>query len=370
MRRVRSQCNVAAMHPSNDRGARVVRAAMVGLGSWGQTLVTSVQGQCEALRFTSGYTRTPSKVEGFCAEQGINLAPSFDALLSDASIDAVVLATPNSQHEEQIKRAARAGKHVFVEKPVALDARGVAAAIEATRDAAVVLGVGFNRRFHPSVRELRKRVRAGGVGIVGSMIAELTATTGLYRAADSWRVDPREEPAGAMASIGVHLVDAMIDVVGRISEVHCIVEQRAAAHCSDTTTLLAKFENGATGLAFCSFAMARNFRLAVYGSEGFAEVLTPTMDVFRFVPAQKGRASHLARAPEAEEIATPHFNSTTEELAQFANAILTGEPYPVPLEDVLHNAYVFDAAVESARIKAPVRVGDRIEIASSEPSSQ
>jgi predicted dehydrogenase len=335
---------------------KVVRAAMVGLGSWGQTLVNSVQGKCDEIRFTAAHTRTPAKAEDFCSQHGMRLAPSFEALLEDDAIDAVVLATPNSQHEAQIKLAAAAGKHVFAEKPVALERRGVESAIRATVEAGVVLGVGFNRRFHPSIRELRARVKQGRLGAIGSIIAELTATTGLYRPADTWRVDPAEEPAGAMASIGVHLVDAMIDIIGRISEVHCVVEQRAAPHCADTTSLLLKFENGVTGLAFCSLAAARNFRLAVYGAEGFAEVVTPTMDVFRFIPAVQGRASHLARIPDPEEITTPHFNSTTEELAQFAKAILTGEPYPVPLDDVMHGACVFDAAVESARIKAPVKV--------------
>jgi predicted dehydrogenase len=333
-----------------------VRAAIVGLGSWGQTLVHSVQGKCAEIRFTAAHTRTPAKVEGFCREHELALAPSFQALLADETIDALVLATPNSQHEAQIKQAASAGKHVFAEKPVALDRHGVEAAIRATREAGVVLGVGFNRRFHPSMAELRRRVKAGRLGAIGTMIAELTATTGLYRAADSWRVDPAEEPAGAMASIGVHLVDAMIDVIGRVSEVHCIVEQRAVQYCPDTTTLMLKFENGVTGLAFCSFAMARNFRVAVYGSQGLAEVLMPTMDVFRFVPAQQGRASHLASAPAPEEILTPKFNTTTEELAQFGRSILEGKPYPVPLEDVMHNACVFDAAIESARVKAPVKV--------------
>ena len=120
------------------------------------------------------------------------------------------------------------------------------------------------------------------------------------------------------------------------------------------------FENGVTGLAYCSVAAARNFRLAVYGSEGYAEVVTPTMDVFRFMRAIEGRASHLARTPDAEEIATPGFNSATAELAQFARCILNREPYPVPLAEVLHGVCVFDAAVESARIKQPVMVLDGI----------
>ena len=336
----------------------MLRAAIVGLGSWGRTLVTWVQGQCADLRFTAGYTRTPGKAESFCRQHGIRLAGSLEELLADAAIDAVVLATPNSQHAEQIQQAARAGKHIFVEKPIALDRHGAHAAIRAAQDAAVVLAVGFNRRFHPSIRELRKRVRSGRLGAIGAISAELTATSAFYRSGDSWRVDPKEEPAGAMAGIGVHLVDGMIDIIGRIREVYCVVQQRAGPHGDDTTSLILNFENGVTGLAFCSIAAARNFRLAVYGAKGFAEVLTPTMDLFRFIPAVEGRASHLARIPDAEEIETRGFNSTTAEMAQFAACILERQPYPVPLDEVLHGACVFGAAVESARIKQPVMVSN------------
>ena len=334
----------------------MLHAAIVGLGSWGRTLVSSVQGQCAEISFTAGYTRTPQKAASFCSQHGIKLADSWEALLADAAVDAVVLATPNSQHAEQIQQAARAGKHVFVEKPIALDVRGAQDAVRAAMKAGVVLAVGFNRRFHPSIRELKARVQSGRLGAIGSVIAELTATSAFYRTSDSWRTDPLEEPAGAMAGIGVHLVDGMIDIIGRIREVYCAVRQRAGPHGDDTTSLILNFENGVTGLAFCSIAATRNFRLAVYGARGFAEVLTPTMDLFRFIPAVEGRASHLARIPDAEEIVTPGFNSTTAELVQFARCVLERKPYPVPLDEVLHGVCVFDAAVESARINRPVMV--------------
>jgi predicted dehydrogenase len=125
-----------------------IRAAIVGLGSWGQTLVSSVQGRCPELKFTAACTRTPSKVEAFCRQHDLRVT-TFDNVLADRNVDAVVLATPNSQHEEQIKLAARAGKHVFTEKPVALDRGGVKAAIRATREAGVVFGVGFKTSVFP-----------------------------------------------------------------------------------------------------------------------------------------------------------------------------------------------------------------------------
>jgi predicted dehydrogenase len=163
-----------------------------------------------------------------------------------------------------------------------------------------------------------------------------------------------------MAGIGVHLIDGMIDTVGRIAEVYCVVTQRAVAYGPDTTSLLLTFENGATGLAYCSAAAARNFRFAVYGSKGYAEVLGATMERFRYVPAVQGRASHLAKPPEGDVIDTGYVNTTTEELRQFGQSIADGTPYPVPLADVMHGACVFDAAVESAQTRRPVRVPENV----------
>jgi predicted dehydrogenase len=334
----------------------MLRAAIVGMGSWGQTLVASVQGKSEQLKFTAGYTRTPAKAEEFCRNHGIRMVGSYEEILADPEIDAVLLATPNSQHSAQVVQAAAAGKHVFCEKPFTLDRAGARTAIDAANKAAIVLAVGFNRRFHPSIVELRNRVHAGRFGVIASVIAELTATSAFYRPRESWRWSAVEEPAGAMAGIGVHLVDAMIDLVGPVGEVHCTSVQRAQGHGEDTTSLLLKFENGVTGLAFGSIAATRNFRLAVYGAKAFAEVLTPTMDTFRFLPAVEGKASHLAEVPQPETIEHRGVNTARLELEQFAQCVLDGSVYPVPLDDVYHGVCVFEAAVKSAASGLPVAV--------------
>jgi predicted dehydrogenase len=326
----------------------MLRAAIVVLGSWGQTLVGLVQGRSENLRFTRAYTPNASKAQAFCSAQGIGLAESYDAVLADPAVDAVVLATPNSQHESQVRQAAAAGKHIFVEKPLALTHAGARTALAAVERAGVTLGVGLNRRFHPSMRELQRRVTSGELGTIGSVIAELTATTGFHRPAGSWRTRPEEEPAGAMASIGIHLVDAMIWMLGRVRDVHCIAGHRGGPHGNDTTSLLLRFESGATGHAYCSVVAARNFRFAAYGTKGFAEVLTPGMDTFRFLPATAERASHLAPLPAAEVIETPGFQSVAETLAQFARCARERQPFPVAGDDILHGVAVLEAAVRSA----------------------
>jgi predicted dehydrogenase len=148
----------------------MLRAAIIGLGRWGRSLVSSVQDNPD-VRFVVGHTRTRSRAEEFCRDNGVRLVDNFDAVLSDSAVDAVVLATPHSQHAQQIKRAAEAGKHILVEKPITLDLASARSAVAAARQAGVMLAVGFCRRFHPSVGELRQRLCDGRLGKVVGMVA-------------------------------------------------------------------------------------------------------------------------------------------------------------------------------------------------------
>src|SRR5207247_8486076 len=143
----------------------MIRAAIVGIGRWGRTLVGSIQGKSSAIRFTSGHNRTRAHAEAFCAEHGLKLSDSLDAILADPAIDAVVFATPHSQHGPQVERAAAAGKHVFMEKPFTLDVKSAEAALAAVARAGVVLGVAYPRRFHPAMIELKTRLTDGRLGL-------------------------------------------------------------------------------------------------------------------------------------------------------------------------------------------------------------
>src|SRR5438067_10087318 len=158
----------------------MIRAAVVGVGRWGRTLVGAVQGQSAAIRFTAGHTRTRSKAEQFCAEHGISLRNSLDELLADPAIDAIVFATPHSEHGPQVERAAAAGKHVFMEKPFTLDRASAARALDAVTRAGVVLGVAYPRRFHPSMCELKARIDDGRLGTIAHCSAEQNGPAGLF----------------------------------------------------------------------------------------------------------------------------------------------------------------------------------------------
>lgn len=317
----------------------MIKAAIVGLGWWGQNLVNSVRDSA-AIRFTTAHTRTRATAEAFCAQAGLRFEGSLDAILGDPAIDAVVFATPHTQHPDQVTRAARAGKHIFVEKPFSLSMPEALAAKAAADRAGVVLAVGFNRRFHPSMARLRQAAAAGRFGTPVTISAEQTALHGLGLAQDSWRAQSTESPAGAMTAIGVHLVDGMIDLMGPIRQVFAQVARRAAPHGDDTTDVLLRFENGASGHIFCSTAATPHYRMAIYGTEAFAEIVGHTMSSFRLVPAAAGHA------PEVVE--TPDFNMLTAELEAFAAAVRGGTPFPTPLGQILHGVAVFEAVARSA----------------------
>src|SRR5262245_39365916 len=237
----------------------MVRAAIVGLGRWGRSLVASVQDKSQDIRFVAAHTRTRETAEAFCREHDVKLVDGFDAILSDRGIDAVVLATPHSQHEAQVHAAATAGKHVFVEKPITLTRRSADAAVAAARKAGVVLAVGFTRRFHPSIGEMRARLADGRLGTLVAMAGQHTTSTGAFIPSDNWRADPDEAPAGAMTAVGVHLLDHMIEFAGRVRDVACATKRYGAGPADDTTTVLLRFASGVTGSIFGSVATATNF---------------------------------------------------------------------------------------------------------------
>jgi predicted dehydrogenase len=337
----------------------MIRAAIIGLGRWGRSLVTSVQGKSDDIRFVVAHTRTRAAAEEFCREKGVPLTDSYEQILANPDVDAVVLATPHSQHEQQILRAAAAGKHIHVEKPITLDRTSANAAVAAARKAGVVLAVGYCRRFHPSVVEVRHRLKEGRLGNVVSMVAQHTTSTGQFIPPDNWRAAPEEAPGGALTAVGVHSLDHMIEFAGRVRNVRCVTARHVPGPSDDTTTVMLKFESGATGLMFCSVATATNFSFTLYGSKGLAEISKPNLQTFRFVPASTQAPTGPVAAPPDEISEHAGFDMLNAELTEFARCIRDKTPYPVPIDDVLHGMSVFDAIVESARSNKIITVSEQ-----------
>lgn len=217
--------------------------------------------------------------------------------------------------------------------------------LDAVTRAGIVLAVGFNRRFSPSMTRLRNAVRSGQLGTIATISAEQTALHGLTLTEGAWRAQPTESPGGAMTPIGVHLVDGMIDLLGPIDSVFARVNRHAAPQADDTTDALLTFKSGASGHIFCSTVATPHYRMAVYGTGGFAEIVGHQMGIYRLIASLHGEAFGAA-APEVFE--TKGFNLLTAELEAFAASIEAGKPFPTTLADIRHGVAVFEAILRSA----------------------
>ena len=327
----------------------MIRAAIVGLGLWGQHLVCAVQDKSDAIRFVAGTSRAPGKATQFCARHGIRVAADLDELLSNGNIDALVLATPHSMHCDQVVAAAKARKHVFVEKPLGLTRASAQRAAAACAQAGVTLAVGYNWRFQPALLEMKRMLEDGRLGKLLHIEGNFCGPSAYRFAREHWRHDAVEVPAGGMTGRGVHVVDAMLFLAGQIDTVTAQSSRLAQDFgVDDTTSMLFRFGSGATGYLGTVIATAETWRLQVFGANGWAEV-----GGVEHLPTWELKTCFIDRANIAAKqrpAVTTYEGMSTEraELEHFARAAAAGRPLAVPGGDEVHNAAVLEGIIRSA----------------------
>jgi predicted dehydrogenase len=329
----------------------MIRAAIIGIGGWGRNLVAAVQGKSEQIRFVAGATRTPAKAADFCRQHGIRLVDAYERLLPERDIDAVVLATPHSRHCEQIVAAARAGKHVFVEKPLGLDAREAERAVRECAEQRVTLAVGYNWRFQPALVEAKRMLDDGRLGKLLHIEGNFCGPSAYRFAREHWRQDRDEVPAGGMTGRGVHVVDAMLYLAG--SPIGSVFAQSdRLVHdfgVDDTTSMLFRFRSSATAYLGTVIATAETWRLQAFGAKGWLEV----GDVEHLHTWELKRClidpQDVTRKQRPELVTFPKTSTERAELEHFAKAAAARAPLAVPGGDEVHNVAVLEAIVRSAR---------------------
>jgi len=320
----------------------MIDAAIVGLGRWGQTLVAAVQGRSDRLRFTRAVNRDPGRLRDFGARHKLELVGELAPVLADRAIDAVVVATPHSLHCEQTIAVASAGKAVFCEKPLTLTKAEAARAIEACRKAGVVLGIGTDKRFFPSLRELLRLVKDGDLGKILHLEAHFSnQVAGTF---SEWRYALDESPAGGMTGTGIHMLDALVALAGPVRRVQALLlSHKPPPDPHDSLSALLEFNSGISG----TLAMVRStpayFRLHAFGREASAEALGRTDLVLRRGGAEP---QHLSFSP---------VDTVRANLEAFADAVAGVAPYPIPTEEILDTVAAFEAIAKAAKSGEPVR---------------
>jgi predicted dehydrogenase len=314
----------------------MLNAAIIGLGWWGKELVRSV-GRSTLICFSRGVTLEPEAAKAFAAEMKLELGTSYEEVLADRRIDAVVLATPHSLHRPQVEAAAAKGKHVFCEKPFALSRADAVAAIAACRRAGVALGVGHNRRLWPSIAALKKIVSSAAFGTVMHAEGNYSHDWLANQPAAHWRSAPQETRAGGMTGMGIHLIDGLSFLIGPIRRASALATRRVLPLASgDTTAALLGFANGATATIATSLKTPYVWRLAVFGSEQWAESLSET----RIAIGSPGKKPEICELPPANHIGM--------NLESFALAALSQGTFHIDDAGIVDTVAALEAVFRSA----------------------
>jgi len=327
-----------------------VRVAAVGTGRWGKTLADAA-GRGTGLSIVACTSRSAENRAAFAKTYDCRDLPTLDAVLADRDVEAIIITTPHTAHADQVVAAARAGKHVFVDKPFTLTAADARRAAEACRGAGVVLAVGHQRRKQAASRALKRLVDEGAFGRVAQIEGNFSADYGFSSTLTTqvWRGDRAEAPGGAMTNLGIHHVDTYQYLLGPIARVMAFVRQVALTKVpiDDVTSILFEFTSGSVGYLGTSWVHAnRTETITLHGTEAQAWHEASGAQLFF---ARRGQA-------ERTEVPLTPVDAVVEELAEFARCV-SGRTRPeVSGEEGTANVAVLEAIVQSAETGRAVDV--------------
>lgn len=253
----------------------MVRAGIVGLGKWGKHLVSSIRGSSK-IQFVRACTLDLDLVAEFASEYSLRVTDDLRSLVRDTEIDAFVIATPHSLHRAHIEQVVTARKPIFIEKPLALNKSDALACKLVSRSSGVPLVIGYNWRHEPAVKALIQIVREGRIGTPVHLEGNYSGPSAYRRSPGSWRLDRKENPAGAMAGRGIHVLNIMNWIAGPVESVFAFNDKHGEGSIEDTTTALLRFRSGITGYIGSTQISAEYWRLQVFGSKGWVEMRMET----------------------------------------------------------------------------------------------
>jgi predicted dehydrogenase len=325
---------------------RPVGIALIGMGWWGKKMLKVLEAAPEEIRVVRAVEPNIETVRALCAERGVPLTADYADALADPQVEAVVLATPHALHGPQIEAAVAAGKHVFCEKPLAMDKAGAEKAVRLCSDAGLVLGTGHERRWEPPIADLLSKADAAELGRIHQIEANFSHDKFLGLDRNNWRLEADQAPAAGMTATGIHLLDLSVRLLGPAESVWCICEQLSSdLPQGDTVAAYIKFRGGGTSYISASLANPFISRFAVYGSKRWVEVRdkahVEAPDGWIVTSAKAGGPIVSAEVPPAEPV--------KDNLVSFARAVRGADRYPITADQFVNTIALLEAVFASAR---------------------
>lgn len=288
-----------------------VRVGCLGMGWWSDVLADAII-KSGKLKIVSCFTRSDGKKRAFAEKYGCTAAASYDAMLADPGVEAIINTTPNNVHLETTRAAAAAKKHVFLDKPIANTVADGLAITDACRAAGVVLALGYQRRRESHFRWIRQQIDAGVFGKLVNAEANISRDRLGKIDLNSWRYTAEGMPGGVMLQIGIHYADVLEYLMGPVKAVNGRFAQLVLPGDNpDVASLILEHENGALSTLNASYASASEYYLMnIYGKEASA-----------YYDMHSGLRWLRRGSERAEPVACAKYDAIVDELDEFADAV-------------------------------------------------
>ncbi len=345
---------------------------MLGFGIIGCGMIARFHaaaiGDVRGAKLVACYDVMPESVHRFAGETGCRGYHALDEMLDDRDVHIVTIGTPSGAHQEPAVAAAKAGKHVIVEKPLEVTLKRCDAIINACESAGVTLSTVFPSRFHDASRELKRAIDSGRFGrlTLGDAYVKWYRTQAYYDSG-AWRGTWKLDGGGALMNQAIHSVDLLAWLMGPVVEVRA--ETATLAHerieVEDTTVATLRFANGALGVIEASTAVYPGYlkRIEIHGSEGSAVIEEEDIKAWDFAKKQKRddairqrmQEHHSTGGGASDPKAIGH-HGHARQFADVIEAIRKKRPPLVDGPESRRSVEIITAIYKSAKRRKPVKI--------------
>lgn len=306
------------MTTKRSRIAQVGRVGQVGLTNHGLTILQAIH-ESETLELVSVYDVMPEESRKAARQNNVKQADSYESMLKDKDIDAVALVTPNHLHADQIAAAFRAGKHVFVEKPITRTVAEAHQSIAQARAAGKVLMVGHNTRRRPLFRLAKTILDEGRIGVIAGVDMNMSRPVGIRSGLPGWKADPSAANLIPMTQLGIHFVDTIQYLLGPVARVGCVANNTAMPGGAwDTASSILQLASGVPVSLSGSYVTPDEYFLRIYGTKGIlhCHVSGLKLDTLK---------DEKLRTELTREFPDEGFLSYREEMTEFGDCVLNSK---------------------------------------------
>lgn len=327
-----------------------LKFGIISPGRWGRKLLAAAQAS-PLLSFAGVFSRNPVTVAEVVARHGGRAYASYEELLADPRVEAVLVPTPHFLHHPQSIAALRAGKHVFVEKPIATTMAEAEEMLHISREAGRVLAVGHQGRHTGGMRRVKEMLAAGELGEVAAVVIAQGYPHALFRNHDEWRAELAAVPGGQLDELGVHYFDVLQFLFGPARRVTGFIHQTSPDAPPDTATAALAYDCGVIASYTTWATSAGMSRMTIFGSKGILELNRMGQDACTWQPlSDLAPAPQGALPPQPISFDGPYLATTalTAELEDFAGAIREKRAPQVGAAEALATLKISRAVMEAS----------------------